>query len=41
MLQKDGRMTYKDIAKEVGVNLHTVRDRIRKLIEFGVICSVE
>jgi Lrp/AsnC family transcriptional regulator for asnA, asnC and gidA len=37
MLQEDGRMQYKVIAQRVGVSLPTVRSRIQKLIEFGVI----
>lgn len=37
LLQKDGRMMYKDIAREVGISLPTVRDRINKLMELGVI----
>jgi DNA-binding Lrp family transcriptional regulator len=37
MLQEDGRMLYKDIAKGVGVSLPTVRARIKRLVELGVI----
>jgi DNA-binding Lrp family transcriptional regulator len=37
MLQEDGRMLYKDIAQKVGVSLPTVRTRILKLVELGVI----
>lgn len=37
MLQQDGRMLYKDIAKKVGVSLPTVRTRTKKLVELGVI----
>jgi Lrp/AsnC family leucine-responsive transcriptional regulator len=37
LLQKDGRMMFKDLARAVGVSLPTVRDRINKLSELGVI----
>jgi len=37
LLQKDGRMMYKDVAKAVGVSLPTVRSRINKLNEIGLI----
>jgi len=37
LLQKDGRMMYKDVAKAVGVSLPTVRSRINKLTEMGLI----
>ena len=37
MLQEDGRMLYKDIAQKAGVSLPTVRTRIQKLMELGVI----
>ena len=37
ILQKDGRRMYKDIAQELGVSLPTVRARVKKLIELGVI----
>ena len=37
MLQQDGRMLYKDIAKKVGVSLPTVRIRTKKLVDLGVI----
>jgi Lrp/AsnC family transcriptional regulator for asnA, asnC and gidA len=37
MLQEDGRMLYKDIAQGVGVSLPTVRSRIQRLVELGVI----
>lgn len=37
MLQEDGRMLYKDIAQKAGVSLPTVRTRIQKLVELGVI----
>lgn len=37
MLQEDGRMLYKDIAQKAGVSLPTVRTRIQRLVELGVI----
>ncbi len=37
MLQQDGRMLYKDIAKKAGVSLPTVRTRTKKLVDLGVI----
>ena len=37
MLQEDGRMLYKDIAQKAGVSIPTVRARIQKLMELGVI----
>jgi DNA-binding Lrp family transcriptional regulator len=37
MLQSDGRIMYKDIAQRAGVSLPTVRSRIQRLMEFGVI----
>ena len=37
MLQGDGRMLYKDIAQKTGVSIPTVRTRIQKLVELGVI----
>lgn len=37
LLQKDGRMMFKDIASAVGVSLPTVRARINKLSELGLI----
>ncbi len=37
MLQRDGKMLYKDIAQKVGVSLPTVRARVQKLVELGVI----
>ncbi len=37
MLQRDGRMLYKDLAQKVGVSLPTVRARTQKLVELGVI----
>ena len=37
MLQADGRIMYKDIAQKSGVSLPTVRSRIQRLMEFGVI----
>lgn len=37
LLQKDGRMMFKDIASAVGVSLPTVRARIQKLSELGLI----
>lgn len=36
-LQNDGRTMYKDIAQKVGVSLPTVRARISRLVELGVI----
>ncbi len=36
-LQQDGRALYKDLAQKVGVSLPTVRARIQKLVELGVI----
>ncbi len=37
LLQKDGRMMYKDVAGKVGVSLPTVRSRLKKLEELGLI----
>jgi Lrp/AsnC family transcriptional regulator for asnA, asnC and gidA len=37
LLQKDGRMMFKDIASAVGISLPTVRARIQKLSELGLI----
>jgi len=37
ILQADGRVMYKDVAKKVGISLPTVRSRIRRLLELGVI----
>jgi len=37
MLQADGRIMYKDIAQKAGISLPTVRVRIQKLLELGVI----
>lgn len=37
LLQDDGRMLYKDIADKVGVSLPTVRARIKRLTEVGLI----
>ena len=37
MLQSDGRIMYKEVAQKAGVSLPTVRSRIRRLVEFGVI----
>lgn len=37
LLQRDSRMQYKDIAKEVGVSPPTVRSRIKRLTDLGVI----
>lgn len=37
MLQNDGRIMYKDIARKVGVSLPTVSSRIQRLTELGVI----
>lgn len=37
LLQKDGRIMYKDIAQQVGVSLPTVRVRINRLMNLGVI----
>ncbi len=37
LLQKDGRMMFKDIASAVGVSLPTIRARIQKLSELGLI----
>jgi len=37
MLQEDGRMMYKDIGKKLGVSIPTVKSRIDKLIQLGVI----
>ena len=36
-LQEDGRMQYKEIARKVGVSLPTVRARIKRLVDVGVI----
>jgi Lrp/AsnC family leucine-responsive transcriptional regulator len=37
ILQKDGRSTASDIAKEVDLSIPTVGERIKKLIEKGII----
>lgn len=37
LLQKDGRMMYKEIAENVGVSLPTVRTRMQKLTHMGLI----
>lgn len=37
LLQTDGRMMYKDIARQTNVSLPTVRARIRRLTDLGVI----
>lgn len=36
LLNKDGRMTLKEIAKEVGVSIDTVKRRMDKMLEQGV-----
>jgi len=36
-LQQDGRMQYKDIARKVGLSLPTVRARIKRLMDLGVV----
>jgi DNA-binding Lrp family transcriptional regulator len=37
LLQENGRIMYKDIANKMGVSLPTVRTRIRRLTDLGVI----
>ena len=37
LLQKDGRMMYKDVAWQLGISLPTVRTRLRKLLSRGII----
>lgn len=37
LLQEDGRMMYKDIANRVGVSLPTVRARLKRLLDLGVV----
>ena len=37
MLQSDGRRAYKEIAQKIDVSLPTVRARIKRLVELGVI----
>ncbi len=37
ILQKDTRISYREIAKEVGVSVGTVHNRIKKMVENGVI----
>lgn len=37
LVQEDGRMMYKDIGKKLGVSIPTVKSRITKLMELGVI----
>ncbi len=37
LLQEDGRMMFKDISGRVGVSLPTVRKRIERLTDFGII----
>jgi Lrp/AsnC family leucine-responsive transcriptional regulator len=36
-LQEDGRATYADVARRVGLSASSVHDRVRKLEELGVI----
>jgi Lrp/AsnC family leucine-responsive transcriptional regulator len=36
-LQEDGRATYADVARRVGLSASSVHDRVRKLEEMGVI----
>ncbi|MEM0116869.1 MAG: AsnC family transcriptional regulator [Conexivisphaerales archaeon] len=37
LLSRDSRMHYKDIAKNVGVSIPTVKERVCRLVELGVI----
>ncbi|MDK2983993.1 MAG: Lrp/AsnC family transcriptional regulator, regulator for asnA, asnC and gidA [Thermococcaceae archaeon] len=37
LLQEDGRMSYSEIARKIGIPESTVRLRVKKLIEEGVI----
>jgi Lrp/AsnC family transcriptional regulator for asnA, asnC and gidA len=37
LLSQDGRMHYKELAKKINVSLPTVKERIRKLVDAGVI----
>ncbi len=37
LLQRDSRMMYKDIAEKTNVSLPTVRARIKRLLDLGVI----
>src|SRR5579884_549186 len=37
LLSQDGRMHYKELAKKINVTLPTVKERIRKLVDAGVI----
>lgn len=37
LLQEDGRMSYSEIARKIGVPESTVRLRVKKLIEEGII----
>lgn len=37
LLQQDGRMQLKDIAEKTGVSIPTVRARVKRLLELGVI----
>ncbi len=36
-LQADGRVSYRKLAKELGVSVGTIHNRVTKLIEMGVI----
>ncbi|HHI01394.1 MAG TPA: Lrp/AsnC family transcriptional regulator, partial [Thermococcus litoralis] len=37
LLQEDGRMSYSEIARRIGVPESTVRLRVKRLIEEGII----
>lgn len=40
LLQRDGRMSQNELAKEVGLAVSSVNDRLRKLTERGVITGI-
>lgn len=41
LLRADGRMSYRDLAQEVGLGANTVADRVRRLADAGVIEGFE
>lgn len=41
LLQKDGRRASADLAKEIGLSVSATNERVRKLIETGIVRAVE
>lgn len=41
MLREDGRMSYRDLADQVGLGANTVADRVRRLVETGLVEGFE